>query len=535
MPEHSELYQIPSWPPTKIDRSFLNPILASIDDRLVTVEARAASFDALEAQGIQASLDYIQVNVAPQIANLQQSITLAQDQIDQIIIGGKAPDTLKFGGQLPAYYATAQALSGGLAAKVPNTRKVNNKELSADITLGKGDVGLGNVDNTADGDKPISTDQGAALAKRIRVDALQNFSEAEKGQARANIGGGVLSGFRNKIINGDFRIAQRGLTGTLFGSARYTFDRWFAQPVGGAQMSVAEITDANADNIAGLSQSKFAWINLSDTAGAGKLCTFSQKIEDVRTLANRKATFTVWAASSVSGKIALEITQIFGSGGSPQVIVGSKAFDVSPDGWTRCDFVVDIPSVAGKVLGTNHYLEANIWLSAGASWASRGAGIGEQTGERYIAHVSLVEGDATAEDDPFSPRHPQQELALCQRYYENIALRLGGDAFAMSAGEGRSASGTLFFKQRKRGSPNFLTNISSGNFQNSSTSPAANAWGVGCTGLGFSTTSGTVSISLYGGSADYLVINVLSTQIFSPVPNGFATGPGIYIAAEAEL
>lgn len=31
--------------------------------------------------------------------------------------------------------------------------------------------------------------------------------------------------------------------------------------------------------------------------------------------------------------------------------------------------------------------------------------------------VSLVPGDATAEDDPFSPRHIQQELALCLRYY----------------------------------------------------------------------------------------------------------------------
>ena len=30
---------------------------------------------------------------------------------------------------------------------VPNTRKVAGKELSADITLAKGDVGLGNVDN----------------------------------------------------------------------------------------------------------------------------------------------------------------------------------------------------------------------------------------------------------------------------------------------------------------------------------------------------------------------------------------------------
>lgn len=110
MPENSERYHIPSWPKTLIDRLLWNTTMGDIDDRLLTVEARAASFDALEAQGIQASLDYIQINVAPQVASLQTKITLAQEQIDQIIIDGKAPDALKLGGQLPAFYATAQGL-----------------------------------------------------------------------------------------------------------------------------------------------------------------------------------------------------------------------------------------------------------------------------------------------------------------------------------------------------------------------------------------------------------------------------------------
>ncbi|MBP2532613.1 MULTISPECIES: hypothetical protein [Agrobacterium tumefaciens complex] len=141
--------------------------MADLHARLTAREELEASFESLTAQGIQASLDYIQVNVAPQIANLQHSITLAQEQIDQIIIGGKAPDTLKFGGQLPAYYATSQALSDGLAEKVPVTRKVNGKELSADFSLAKNDVGLGNVNNTADADKPVSTAQQTALDGKI--------------------------------------------------------------------------------------------------------------------------------------------------------------------------------------------------------------------------------------------------------------------------------------------------------------------------------------------------------------------------------
>lgn len=110
MPERSDAYQLPSWPKTLIDRPLWNTTMADIHARLTAREELEASFESLMAEGIQASLDYIQVNVAPQLANLQQSITLAQEQIDQIIIGGKAPDTLRFGGQLPTYYATSQGL-----------------------------------------------------------------------------------------------------------------------------------------------------------------------------------------------------------------------------------------------------------------------------------------------------------------------------------------------------------------------------------------------------------------------------------------
>jgi hypothetical protein len=46
---------------------------------------------------------------------------------------------------------------------VPNTRTVAGKALSADVALVKGDVGLGNVDNTSDAAKPVSTATQTAL------------------------------------------------------------------------------------------------------------------------------------------------------------------------------------------------------------------------------------------------------------------------------------------------------------------------------------------------------------------------------------
>lgn len=94
MSERPNPYLIPSWPKTFLNRDLWNSVFGDVDNRLGSVEQKAASFAALEAQGIQASLDYIQANVAQQLVTLQHSITLAQDQIEQITIGGKIPNAL---------------------------------------------------------------------------------------------------------------------------------------------------------------------------------------------------------------------------------------------------------------------------------------------------------------------------------------------------------------------------------------------------------------------------------------------------------
>lgn len=66
-----------------------------------------------------------------------------------------------------------------LAKLVPQTRKVAGKALSADITLAKGDVGLGNVDNTSDLDKPISTATQTALDAKLNSADLVAITNAE--------------------------------------------------------------------------------------------------------------------------------------------------------------------------------------------------------------------------------------------------------------------------------------------------------------------------------------------------------------------
>lgn len=58
-----------------------------------------------------------------------------------------------------------------IAGLVPETRSVNGHPLSANVTVSKSDIGLGNADNTSDVNKPISAAQAAAFALKMDVGA----------------------------------------------------------------------------------------------------------------------------------------------------------------------------------------------------------------------------------------------------------------------------------------------------------------------------------------------------------------------------
>lgn len=81
----------------------------------------------------------------------------------------------------PTYKFDVLAGFVDLSGYVPTSRKVNGKALSADITISKSDVGLGNVDNTSDSDKPIST------ATQTALDGKENtISDLNKIRSGAN-------------------------------------------------------------------------------------------------------------------------------------------------------------------------------------------------------------------------------------------------------------------------------------------------------------------------------------------------------------
>ncbi|EPR19760.1 hypothetical protein L907_26095 [Agrobacterium sp. C13] len=193
MPERSDAYQLPSWPKTLIDRPLWNSTMADIHARLEAREQLEASFERLMEEGVQASLDYIQVNVAPQIATLQQSISLAQEQIDQIIVGGTAPNALKLGGKEAAWYASAQAVQDAMqgASEAVDTKLADY--LRADQK------------NVADGIAPLGPDSKVPLAN---LPALTTTATVGAAIAGAN---GLAT-----PDDGDALAGTKSGTGTMF-------------------------------------------------------------------------------------------------------------------------------------------------------------------------------------------------------------------------------------------------------------------------------------------------------------------------------
>jgi hypothetical protein len=80
-----------------------------------------------------------------------------------------AADSTNAGLMVPAQFDKLALTSGtntgdqDLSGLVPKTTTVNGHALSTNVTVSKGDVGLGNADNTSDANKPVSTAQQTAL------------------------------------------------------------------------------------------------------------------------------------------------------------------------------------------------------------------------------------------------------------------------------------------------------------------------------------------------------------------------------------
>jgi len=222
---------------------------------------------------------------------------------------------------------------------------------------------------------------------------------------------------KNAIINGDFRLNQRAFT-SITADGTYGFDRWALGTAGGATYTPQTFT-AGAAPVAGYEAINFAQVATTGQTNTNTITILIQKIEDVRVFAGQTATVSFWAkATSGTPKIAVEMQQNFGSGGSATVNTYAGQITMTTS-WARYSVTVAVPSVSGKTIGTSSFIGVNLWTSAGSDFNARTGSLGIQTATIGIWGVQVEDGSvATAFQTATGTL--QGELAACQRYLPAI-------------------------------------------------------------------------------------------------------------------
>lgn len=264
--------------------------------------------------------------------------------------------------------------------------------------------------------------QAAADLSAVQYNTPVALTPAQKGQARANISAGTAGDYYNKLINGGFDVWQRGTSIPIAaGTTGFGPDRWAMVYTAGISGTASRGAFSSADI-----GPYFASFNFAGTGAAGSY--LRQRIENARTMAGKTVTVSGYLADSVPQDYTIQLVQNFGTGGSAAVttVVGTVAVGSDVFG-NVTKLAVVLPSTLGKTVGANDYLELRfVCTAANAHTLS-------------VAQLSLVEGDATGEVDPYQARHIQQEIALCRRYLRILGGTVNGsprvDGTATAAGQ----------------------------------------------------------------------------------------------------
>jgi hypothetical protein len=262
---------------------------------------------------------------------------------------------------------------------------------------------------------------------------------------QANFGGGQYAAGKNKFINGNFGIWQRGTTaGPTAGLTQYLADRWLSASSGDTVTYSQQSFTAGTAPVSDYESQYFARVATTFAAGASNFVQFLQRVEDVRTI-NNTMTISYWAKADAAKSVAIELAQNFGSGGSTSVnnFIVKQAITTS---WARYSATFTVPTFTGKTIGANSYADIRFWLSAGSTFDARTSSLGQQSITFDIWGVQVEAGSVATPFQTASGSSPQAELAMCQRYYQRNTAN-GNGVNASPIGTAASSTSAIIVEQ----------------------------------------------------------------------------------------
>lgn len=208
-----------------------------------------------------------------------------------------------------------------------------------------------------------------------------------------------LRTFRNKIINGNFDIWQRGtsLTGT-----GYLADRWGTFDGTSGSISSSQQSFTVGQTEVPNNPLFFLRFNVLTATVGGNPGPYN-RIEGVHTLAGKTVTLSFWAKANTAITVTPFIRQYFGTTGSASVAVDGDSINVTTS-WQKFTQTFSVPSISGKTVDTSDdHLHIQFRMPYTGTFSFD------------IAQVQLEEGGNAT---PFEVRPIGYELQLCQRYYQ---------------------------------------------------------------------------------------------------------------------
>ena len=209
----------------------------------------------------------------------------------------------------------------------------------------------------------------------------------------------------NYVINGDFKVNQRGNTFNNV-NEKFISDRFFleySKEKSNLFLNKTSIKSFIPGELIGANLNSNTYLNISQTQidqNKTSLC-LSQKIENVSVLAGQKITLSFFAKCDSIQSIGIKFVQNFGDFGSKENSIQVSNLVVGTL-WERKVITVDLPSILNKRIGENSYFSICVLLPVNSIFSFD------------ISYVQLEVGNFSSS----LHRSYQEELALCQRFYE---------------------------------------------------------------------------------------------------------------------
>ena len=289
---------------------------------------------------------------------------------------------------------------------------------------------------------------GVTTSSTIKVGAAVTISESGIeasgiGITCANINGAQIGGRRNLVINGAMQVAQRG---TSYSSGDgYAVDR-FRLEVNGVDenptLTQGDISSGTTPYTLGFRKS-WKVQNGNQTGGAGAtdriMMQYKFESQDITnsgwnyTSASSFITLSFWVKSSVAQNFYGRLNTYDGSVYNYPIETGS----LSADTWTKVtktiagnsNLTFDGDNGTGLQIELNmlrgtDYTDSSVTLNQWGAYSSAGR-TPDQTTTWYTTNdatfeVTGVQLEVGSQATPFEHRSYGEELALCQRYFQNL-------------------------------------------------------------------------------------------------------------------